>query len=111
MFTMDNTFLVIPNGEMRNRDVVNYSAEDKRTRLALDVVVTYEGDVAEARRLIESAAREVDNVISGGPDIRIGGARYPASPTCYIAAWPVSQSNPSCSIRPSISGSIPTVRA
>jgi small conductance mechanosensitive channel len=84
MFTMDNTFLVIPNGEMRNRDVVNYSAEDSRTRLSLDVVVTYEGDLAEARELIEEAAREVDNVITGGPDIRIGAARYPAAPTCYI---------------------------
>ncbi|KOX92260.1 mechanosensitive ion channel family protein [Haloarcula rubripromontorii] len=84
MFTLDNTFLVIPNGEIRQRDVVNYSAEDSRTRLSLDVLVTYESDIAVARTLIEAAAREVDNVISGGPDIRVGAARYPASPTVYI---------------------------
>jgi len=84
VFTLDNTFLVVPNGEMRNRDVINYSAEDPRTRLALDVVVTYEGDLSEARDLIERAARGVDNVITGGPDIRIGAARYPAAPTCYV---------------------------
>jgi len=84
MFTMDNTFLVIPNGEMRNRDVINYSAEDPRTRLSLDLLVTYESDIPEARRLIERAARQVDNVIEGGPDIRVGAARYPASPTAYI---------------------------
>ena len=84
IFTLDNTFLVVPNGSMRERDVINYSAEDARTRLALDVLVTYESDIPAARSLIEEAAREVDNVIEGGPDIRIGGARYPAAPTCYI---------------------------
>ena len=84
IFTLDNTFLVIPNGTIRERDVINYSAEDPRTRLSLDILVTYEGDLAAARRLIERAAREVEAVITGGPDIRIGSARYPAAPTCYI---------------------------
>jgi len=84
IFTLDNTFLVIPNGSMRDRDVVNYSAEDPRMRISLDVLVTYESDIDEARTLIERAAREVDTVIAGGPDIRVGAARYPAAPTCYI---------------------------
>ncbi|MFB6084277.1 MAG: mechanosensitive ion channel family protein [Halorientalis sp.] len=84
IMTLDNTFLVVPNGEIRSRDVVNYSAEDPRTRQTLDVVVTYEGDLAEARDLIERAAKGVDRVIEGGPDIRVGSARYPAAPTCYI---------------------------
>jgi len=84
VFTLENTFLVVPNAEMRERDVVNYSAEDERTRLSLDVLVTYEGDLGEARTLIEEAAAEIDEVIASGPDIRIGSARYPAGPTCYI---------------------------
>ena len=84
LFTLDNTFLVIPNGSMRERDVVNYSAEDQRTRLSLDLLVTYESDIPQARQIIERAARQVDNVIEGGPDIRVGAARYPASPTVYI---------------------------
>jgi small-conductance mechanosensitive channel len=84
VFTLDNTFLVIPNSSIRERDVVNYSAEDERTRLHLQLLVTYEGDLAAARDLMERAAREVETVISGGPDIRIGSARYPATPRCYI---------------------------
>ncbi|MFB6112452.1 MAG: mechanosensitive ion channel family protein [Halobacteriaceae archaeon] len=87
IFTLDNTFLVVPNGEMRSRDVINYSAEDERTRLSLDILVTYEGDLGEARQLVEEAAEEVDQVIGGGPDIRIGSARYPAAPTCYIETY------------------------
>jgi small-conductance mechanosensitive channel len=87
IFTLDNTFLVIPNGTIRDRDVINYSAEDARTRLSLDLQVTYESDIEQARELMEKAARKVDNVIGGGPDIRIGSARYPASPTCYIESY------------------------
>jgi small conductance mechanosensitive channel len=84
IFTLDNTFIVVPNSSMRDQDVINYSAEDPRTRLRLDVLVTYEGNLREARDLIERAARQVDIVVSGGPDIRVGSARYPAAPTCYI---------------------------
>jgi len=84
IFTLDNTFLVIPNGTIRERDVVNYSAEDPRTRRSIGVVVTYESDVERARTLIERAAREIEGVIDGGPNIRVGAARYPAGPTCYI---------------------------
>ncbi|MFW6018254.1 MAG: mechanosensitive ion channel family protein [Halapricum sp.] len=87
VFTLDNTFVVVPNGSMRDRDVINYSAEDTRTRQSLDIVVTYEGDLTQARRLIENAAKTVDGVLKGGPSIRIGSARYPASPTCYITEY------------------------
>jgi small-conductance mechanosensitive channel len=84
IFTLDNTFLVVPNGTMRERDVTNYSAEDERTRRRIDLLVTYESDIDEARRLIERAARDCDAVIDGGPDIRVGVARYVASPDCRI---------------------------
>jgi small-conductance mechanosensitive channel len=87
IFTLDNTFLVVPNGTMRERDVVNYSAEDTRTRQTLDLLVTYESDIQRARDLFESSARTVDGVVEGGPGIRVGSARYPAGPTCYIDAY------------------------
>ena len=87
IFTLDNTFLVVPNGEMRQRDVVNYSAEDTRARVEFRVVVTYDSDIPIARRRLESAAREVDGVITGGPGIRIGGARYPAAPQSLLESF------------------------
>ncbi len=87
IFTLENTFLVIPNSEIHTRDVINYSAEDKRTRLAIQLEVTYESDLEAARTLAERAARDVKEVISGGPDIRIGSARYPAAPRCYLEEY------------------------
>jgi len=84
IFTLENTFLVIPNSNMRDRDVINYSAEDTRSRLSLELLVTYEGDLDKARAIMERAARETQEVVEGGPDIRIGSARYPSAPVSYI---------------------------
>jgi small-conductance mechanosensitive channel len=87
LFTLDNTFLVIPNSGIRDRLVTNYSAEDERIRLSLDVLITYESDLDRARRVMQRAAANCDDVIEGGPDIRIGSARYPARPTTLIESF------------------------
>jgi small-conductance mechanosensitive channel len=84
LFTLDNTFLVIPNSEIQSRDVINMSAEDERTRVSVTFDVTYESPLETARDHAERAARNTDGVISGGPDIRIGSARYGAAPVCEI---------------------------
>ncbi|ADB60742.1 MscS Mechanosensitive ion channel [Haloterrigena turkmenica DSM 5511] len=84
IFTLQNTFIVIPNSAIQERDVINYSAEDERTRISLSFEVTYGSDIEAARRQAERAARAVGTVISGGPDIRIGSARYGAAPLCNI---------------------------
>jgi small-conductance mechanosensitive channel len=87
VFTLDNTFMVVANSVIRERRVTNFSAEDERTRLSLTLVVTYESDIPQARRLMERAARNCEAVIEGGPDIRIGSGRYPAKPTAYIDTY------------------------
>jgi len=84
IFTVDNTFLVVPNSEIRKRDVLNYSAEDIRTRQTIDVSITYESDVSEARKLVEDAARDVPEVIGTEGEVRIGKGEYPLAPRCYI---------------------------
>lgn len=84
IFTVDNTFLVIPNSEIRKRDVLNYSAEDIRTRQTIDVSVTYESEVSKARSLVEEAGREVPEVVGTEGEVRIGKGEYPLGPRCYI---------------------------
>ncbi|TYT60506.1 mechanosensitive ion channel family protein [Natrialba swarupiae] len=84
IYALDNSFLVIPNETMRERDVRNRSAEDERNRLSLEVCVTYEGDLERACSLLERSARRVDGVIEGGPPIRIGRSRFPAGPTAFV---------------------------
>ncbi|WP_255193578.1 mechanosensitive ion channel family protein [Natronobeatus ordinarius] len=84
VFTLENSFLVVPNETMRERDVRNLSAEDERGRISIEVCVTYEGDLERARELLEATARDVDGVVEGGPPIRIGDTRYPAEPTALV---------------------------
>jgi len=84
VFTVDNTFLVIPNSEIRKRDVVNHSAEDVRTRQTLEVAVAYESDVARARELLVEAATETPEVIGTQGSVRIGKGEYPLEPRPLI---------------------------
>lgn len=84
VFTLDNTFLVIPNSEIRKRDVVNFSAEDIRTRQTIDVVITYKSDVDLARELLRDAANETPEVISTKGSIRIGNAEYIMAPMDFL---------------------------
>ena len=87
VITLDNTSLVVPNSVMREQLVTNYSAEDERVRLGLDVLVTYGSDTERAKTLLRRAARSDEAVIGGGPDIRIGNGRYPARPTVLRSSF------------------------
>jgi small-conductance mechanosensitive channel len=87
LFMLDNTFLVVPNSTMREQLVTNYSAEDERVRLGMDVLVTYGSDTDRAKELLRRAAGRDTEVIGGGPDIRIGSARYPARPTVLRSSF------------------------
>jgi small-conductance mechanosensitive channel len=87
MITLDNTSLVVPNSVMREQLVTNYSADDERVRLGLNVLVTYGSDTQRAKTLLRRAARDDEAVIGGGPDIRIGSARYPARPTALRSSF------------------------
>lgn len=85
--TLENTFLVVPNSTIRERDVVNLSADDERTRVSIEFLVTYEGDLEEARGLLEDAATEIDGVIAGGPGISMGETKYPVQPNAFIESF------------------------
>jgi len=82
--TLENTTLVIPNDSIHRRDVINYTEEDERSWLSVEVTVTYESDLDEALKQIERAAYQIDEIVDGGPSIRMGGNRYPASPTAFV---------------------------
>ncbi len=84
IFTMDNTFLIIPNSEIRKRDVNNFSAEDVRTRQLINLSITYESDLDKAMEIMEEAAKDAPEVISTRGTIRIGKADYPLMPTAFV---------------------------
>jgi len=87
ILTLQNTFLVIPNSTIYDRDVLNYSANDERTRVSIEFTVTYEGDLTEAQRVLERATGRIDGVIEGGPAISLGGTKYPAEPKAFVTEF------------------------
>lgn len=85
--TLENTTLVIPNDSIHSRDVINYSEDDERSWLSVEFTVTYESDLEATIKTIETAVSNIDAVVDGGPSIRMGGNRYPASPTAFVTAF------------------------
>jgi len=85
--TLEHTTLVIPNDSIHRRDVINYSEGDERSWLTVELTVTYESDLDTAIDRIEGAASDIDEIVDGGPSIRIGGRKYPAQPTAFVTAF------------------------
>ena len=85
--TLENTTLVIPNDSIHRRDVINYSEDDERSWLAVELTVTYESDLDAALDRLEAAGRRVDELADGGPAMRMGGQKYPAAPTAFVTAF------------------------
>ena len=69
--TLDNKKIVIPNGNLSNNSIVNYSANDKR-RVDLLFGVGYESDKKKVKEIIEKIAKNHDKILQNpAPFIRL----------------------------------------
>ncbi|HHW68485.1 mechanosensitive ion channel family protein [Defluviitalea raffinosedens] len=57
LLTPDNKKIVIPNGELSNHSVINYSAQDTR-RLDLVFGVGYDSDILKAKEILNTIAKK-----------------------------------------------------
>jgi len=80
ILTMDGNLVVIPNTEIARKDLINYSAEELRTRRELPVVISYESDIENAKKIMVRAARDVEGVIKRGTMTMIGGVEKTMKP-------------------------------
>ena len=85
--TLENTTLVIPNDSIHSRDVINFSEDDERSWLSIELTITYESDLEAAIEALERGGRTIGEVVDGGPAIRLGGNRYPAAPTAFVTEF------------------------
>ncbi len=82
--TLENTYLVVSNQRMRNRDVVNYTSGDIRIRRILSFEISYESDIEVAIKAAEESAEETRGVISKGGKISIMSTYYPLNPKAFV---------------------------
>jgi small conductance mechanosensitive channel len=70
--TRDNKNIIIPNGDLANRSVINYTREDKR-RVDLKFGVSYNDDILEVKRILHDIVGN-HNLILQDPEplIRVG---------------------------------------
>ncbi|MBO5197388.1 MAG: mechanosensitive ion channel family protein [Lachnospiraceae bacterium] len=64
--TADNREIIMPNGELSNKDIVNVTVMTKR-RLDLVVPVSYDTDLAAAKRVLEKLAAEQEAYLKEEP--------------------------------------------
>jgi small-conductance mechanosensitive channel len=68
--TNDNISIIIPNSELINQKVINWSHNDRRIRFHLPVGVSYNEDPANIKEILLSVAHENNDVLKRpGPDV------------------------------------------
>ncbi len=63
LLTLDNKKVCIPNGDLMNANITNYSAEEIR-RVDLDYKITNDADAEEVKRVLLAACANTEGVLS-----------------------------------------------
>ncbi|MFQ6135674.1 MAG: mechanosensitive ion channel family protein [Candidatus Hydrothermarchaeales archaeon] len=84
--TIENNTITVPNANMLEKDLINYTTHDKRTRMELPIGISYDSDLDKAIEIIEGVAKETDEVILDG-HIDIGGVEYSLAPRVHMAGY------------------------
>ena len=61
--TTDNIIIVVPNNEIMNRDIVNYTALSDEIRVRIPIGIAYDADVKKAKEIINNVSLELDWVM------------------------------------------------
>jgi small-conductance mechanosensitive channel len=67
LHTRDNRVVIVPNSQIGEGRVTNYSYPDPRYRAQVEIGVPYGSDVIRVRRVIQDAVRAVDGVLADRP--------------------------------------------
>ena len=61
--TTDNLIVVIPNAEIMQRDIVNYTSSGDHIRLRVPIGIGYDADVEKAKELVRQVAASIEGVM------------------------------------------------
>jgi len=67
--TGENQIIIVPNSEFVNSRVTNWTANDRSVRFSMNVGISYDSDVAQAREILVETARQHAGVLQDpGPE-------------------------------------------
>ena len=83
----DNLVVVVPNNEIMQRDIINYTMSGEDIRLRIPFSVAYESDIDRAKVLLKEAAREVEGVKLDPAPIVIVRGFGPSEVNIQLRVW------------------------
>ena len=83
----DNLVVVVPNNEIMQRDIINYTMSGQDIRLRIPFSVAYESDIERAKVLLIQAALEVKGVKPDPAPIVIVRGFGPAEVNLQLRVW------------------------
>ncbi|MCY4572084.1 MAG: mechanosensitive ion channel family protein [Gemmatimonadetes bacterium] len=83
----DNLVVVVPNNEIMQRDIINYTMSGQDIRLRIPFSVAYEADIERAKVLLIQAALEVEGVKPEPKPIVIVRGFGPSEVNLQLRVW------------------------
>ena len=83
----DNLVVVVPNNEIMQRDIINYTMSGEHIRLRIPFSCAYESDIERAKLLLEEAAAEVSGVKMDPAPIVIVRGFGPSEVNLQLRVW------------------------
>ena len=83
----DNLVVVVPNNEIMQRDIINYTMSGEDIRLRIPFSVAYESDIERAKVLLIQAALEVEGVKPDPAPIVIVRGFGPSEVNLQLRVW------------------------
>jgi small-conductance mechanosensitive channel/quercetin dioxygenase-like cupin family protein len=83
----DNIVIVIPNNEIMQRDIINYTAAGRYSRVRVPIRIHVDADAALAKKLILRVAREIPGVMAKPSPKVVGQGFGEASIDLEVGVW------------------------
>jgi small-conductance mechanosensitive channel len=65
--TTDHLVIIIPNNEIMLRDIVNYTQNDNKIRVRINIGISYDANIQQAKDIIIQVANSLDWTLSSPP--------------------------------------------
>lgn len=86
LLTRDDTYMILPNSQIARQKLTNYSAPRRHYRTRVEVMLSHQISVAEAKELLAEAASKPSIILpSPRPDVRV--ASYDAVGVRYLVRF------------------------
>jgi small-conductance mechanosensitive channel len=84
--TYDNRLVVIPNSEIANQQLDNYTYPDPTYRMQLDIGIKYDADINQVRAIISKAVAAIEEILPDKP-VEVLLIEFGESGLTYRVRW------------------------